>query len=70
MSKIFTHSDSVLPSIPLPTPCSVRVEITDRHLILSVGPRDWQWLWADGSLVGRGVSDSPPEPFDNPMLYL
>jgi hypothetical protein len=73
MFRNFTHSDHVLPTLTIPTPCPIHVEITDHFLTLKIGTRDLQWRLADAVLVGAGESNEstpPPAPFDDPMMYI
>jgi len=51
---VLEHDDLVLGSIPLPSPCPVRVRINERRLVLSVGPRDLAFDIRTGKLVGSG----------------
>lgn len=56
--------DIMLPSLTLPDPCSVRIEIRDDYkgrsnLFLYVGQRDWQWDLETGEWIGSGVNLLP-----------
>ncbi len=56
--------DLVLPTFKFPGPCLVKVEIIDDMLYLWVGPRDWQWDFKTGELVGQGTALSGEEEED------
>lgn len=57
--KTFEQVDAILPILKLPIPCLVKVIITDKYVILNVGPRDWQWDIENGTLVGCGAVMDP-----------
>jgi len=54
-NKKFEMQDLILPTLDLPDPCPVRVEIRDDSLFLYVGARDWQWDFEDETFVGCGT---------------
>ena len=52
----YKTNDLVIPILSLPDPCPIRIEITERDVLLFVGPRDWQWDKKTGKLVGSGTA--------------
>ena len=48
--------DLVLPMLDLPDPCLVKIEVIDDMLFLWIGPRDWQWDFKTGELIGQGTA--------------
>ena len=68
MKDVFTIDDLVLPTLKLPDPCPIRIEIRDECVYLYVGQRDWQWRLSNGKLVGSGCGlcctsvSAPPPP--------
>jgi len=68
MEKTYETQDLIPPMLKLSDPCSVKVRITDKHVFLFVGQRDWQWNLETGEMVGAGTamcasieSDAPPQ---------
>ena len=57
--KSFKVEDQVLPTLDLPNPCPIRIEIRDDCIFLYVGVRDWQWDFDDEQWVGSGTRLSP-----------
>jgi len=53
--RAFEIHDLVLPTLDLPDPCPVRIEIRDDSIFLYIGDRDWQWDFEDKHLVGCGT---------------
>ena len=51
--KSYSHRDLILPT--LSSPCDVKVSITDKHLFLHIGPRDWQWDLESERFIGAGT---------------
>ena len=51
------YSDILLPTLELPDPCKIRVEVRDDQVFLYVGQRDWQWH-VDGRWIGCGTDVS------------
>ena len=51
----YTHDDHILSVVKLPKPCRIEVEITDKHVLLRIGPRDWQWDRKTRQFTGGGV---------------
>ncbi len=59
MKRQFTTTDMVLPSIELPNPCPIRIEIHKDNVLLYVGPRDWQWDFTTRKFIGCGTRVDP-----------
>jgi hypothetical protein len=61
----FRVADQVLPILAargrLPDPCPVRVRLTDEHVFLYVGQRDWQWNRRTGEMIGAGTGCLPAD---------
>ena len=55
MKKEFKTEDSIIPMLDLPDPCPVRVTITDKHLHVFIGPRDFQFDLETGRHIGSGT---------------
>ena len=53
--KRFEINDIVLPSLELPDPCPIKIEIRDGSIYLYVGQRDFQWDLKDEEFVGCGT---------------
>ena len=51
----YKNDDHILSVLKLPKPCKVEVEITGKHVLLRVGPRDWQWDRKTKQFTGGGV---------------
>jgi len=60
----YETDDLILPTLKLKDPTPIKVEITDKYVILCVGPRDWQWNKETGEMVGAGTALDPPVPFE------
>ncbi|KKN88135.1 hypothetical protein LCGC14_0252070 [marine sediment metagenome] len=58
-NKKFEMMDLILPTLDLPDPCSIKIEIRDDSVFLYIGARDWQWDFGDERLVGCGTTVSP-----------
>ena len=54
-NRKYEIKDLVLPTLDLPDPCRVKIEIRGKSIFLHVGQRDWQWDYEDESLVGCGT---------------
>lgn len=54
-NKKFEIKDLILPTLDLPDPCPIKIEIRDDSLLLYIGARDWQWDFEDATLVGCGT---------------
>ena len=59
----YTHDDLILPTLHLPSPCPITVEIDleRKRIYLHVGPRDWEWELGINRLIGCGTSLQEPE---------
>jgi hypothetical protein len=64
MKDRFEVDDLILLMLKLPDPTPVKIVLTDKHVFLYVGPRDWQWDRETGEKIGAGTSLC--DPFDGP----
>jgi hypothetical protein len=53
--EVYEEGDTILPTLEIPNPCSIRIEITNDHVVLFVGQRDWQWSRKTGIISGAGT---------------
>ena len=60
MAKTFKALDYLLPTLDLPDPCPIKVEIRNNSLFLHVGPRDIQWDFDSELWVGQGTDERSP----------
>ena len=56
MQKEYKTEDQVISRIHFSTPTEVRVTITDKHLNVFIGPRDFQFDLETGERVGSGFA--------------
>ena len=54
-NAVFKTTDKVISKIFLPPATKIKVEIAGNSVLLFVGPRDWQWDYETGELVGTGT---------------
>lgn len=59
-SENYEIQDSILSLVRLSNPATIKIEITDQHVFLFVGPRDWQWDRKSGVMIGCGTELSNP----------
>jgi hypothetical protein len=57
--EVYEDDDVILPSLTLPNPCGVRVELHEDCVRLFVGQRDWSWNRKTGILSGAGTEIDP-----------
>ena len=54
----FELDDLILGKLKLPDPCPIKVLVSDKHVHLYIGPRDWEWSIESGELVSCGTDTS------------
>lgn len=54
---VFEMRDVIIPILPLPIPCSVRVQIDAERVKLFVGPRIIEWSTKTGEVVHSSVTE-------------
>ena len=51
----YTDEDVVLPALPLPSPCSIRIDIYEDRVRLYIGNRDWEWNRGCPDAIASGL---------------
>lgn len=54
---VFEIRDLIIPLLPLPTPCPVRVQIDEERVRLFIGPRTIEWSAKTGEVVESTVTE-------------
>ena len=52
---IYKCKDTILPMLDLPKDCPIKIKITDKDVLLYIGPRDCQWDKETGEWIGQGT---------------
>ncbi len=67
VEKTYATNDLVIPTLAKrgalkseANDCLVKVVVSDQHVKLSVGPRDWQWDRESEELIGSGTLVARP----------
>lgn len=54
---VFEIRDLVIPILPLPAPCQVRVQIDEERIRLFIGPRTIEWSTRSGEVLESTVTE-------------
>ena len=61
LGEHYAVDDGVLPILAMPSPVSIRIDITEKFVNLYVGSRDWSWTRGCPDINGCGIE------FENPV---
>lgn len=51
----YAIDDAILPSLELPNPCPIRIDIHENSVSLYIGQRDWSWPRGCPDVSGSGT---------------
>lgn len=68
MEEHYVADDRILPTLELPDPCEIRIDVTEDRISLRIGQRDWGWKRGHPDTTDAGTMISSGTPFDPDQL--